>query len=473
VDPETGEAMIRVPDVFDVWYDSGSMPFAQNNFLPSTTPVGHKPSKSQFPADFIAEGLDQTRGWFYSLLALGVGLFDTVPYKHVMVNGLILAEDGRKMSKSLKNYPPLGPTIDKYGVDALRYFLASSPATHAEEVAFSEKGLDEVNKKVFNRLDNMYSFLDMYTGQEPEGSELWKLARGPMTQEEIAAELSKLTHPLDVWAIARLNQTIRAVSEGFEGYMIDKATRPIGELVDDMSRSYLKRSRDRFKGGEDQHQAVFVTRYILEQLSRLMAPVTPFMAEYLYGKVKFGNVLSVHLESWPTVPALTDAGTKIIADMKQFDEVVERGLALRAEVKIKVRQVLQSFTYPKAQASFERALTTLMADELNVKEVIAGDAFALDTVITPELQKEGYAREIIRAVQQERKNKDLQPKDTIVIIFNPATLTSEIEDMLKTYQAEISKTVSATEIVQKDTIETMWNTVDIGDQQVQFTINTQ
>lgn len=481
-DPETGEAMIRVPDVFDVWYDSGSMPFAQNNFLPSTTPVGHKPSTSQFPADFIAEGLDQTRGWFYSLLALGVGLFDTVPYKHVMVNGLILAEDGRKMSKSLKNYPPLGPTIDKYGVDALRYFLASSPATHAEEVAFSEKGLDEVNKKVFNRLDNMYSFLDMYTGQEPEGSELWKLARGSMTEVEIAAELSQLSHPLDVWAIARLNQTIQAVSEGFEGYMIDKATRPIGELVDDMSRSYLKRSRDRFKGSDgdvsatkSQLQAVFVTRYILEQLSRLMAPVTPFMAEYLYGKVKFGNVLSVHLESWPAIPAASDAEMGIISEMKQFDEVVERGLALRAEAKIKVRQVLQSFTYPKDVASFSQALTALIADELNVKEVIAGDVFALDTVITPELQKEGYAREIIRAIQQERKNKDLQPKDSIVIVFNPSTLTADIEDMLKTYQAEICKTVSATEIryeiTPTETENTVWNTVDIGGQQVQFTMN--
>ena len=198
-----GGKLERVQDVFDTWYDSGSMSYASN----------HYPFEKgmPYPANFIAEGLDQTRGWFYTLLVLGTALFKKSPYENVVVNGLILAEDGKKMSKSLKNYPEVMPTVDKYGADALRYFLMASPAVKAEEVCFSEKNVDEVVKKVLMRLGNIYSFYALYASSE-EGSD-------------------KSKNVLDVWILARLAETGMAMTEALDGYLLDKATRQIDEFI--------------------------------------------------------------------------------------------------------------------------------------------------------------------------------------------------------------------------------------------------
>lgn len=457
-DPESGEKMVRIPEVFDVWYDSGAMPFAQNhypfehenadNISPNTVyeeTIANAPAlPEQFPANFIAEGLDQTRGWFYSLLAISVGIFDQSSYKNVMVNGLILAEDGRKMSKSLKNYPDMWPTIQKYGADSLRYFLAASPSVRGEEVAFSEKGLDEVNKKIFNRIDNMQSFLSMYALDE-KGQPLDRVT-AKYSPAEIDALLATLKHPLDLWVLARLNQTMELVTTNLENYMLDKATRPIGDFIDDISTWYLRRSRDRFKADAsdsaavaDRDDAIFTLRYVLERLSRIMAPVTPFMAEHMYKKVRFGDVESVHLETWPAVPSI-DA--YIIESMSKVRALVEIGLAKRAEAKIKVRQPLQSFTHTSAELTPE--LEEIIKDELNVKEIKhvtandgadAATGIMLDTEITPALREEGAIRDLIRAIQQERKNQDLVPQDSIEIVCatNPdaeAIITAHA-DMIK------------------------------------------
>lgn len=467
-DSETGEKMIRIPEVFDVWYDSGAMPFASKHYPfehanavdgvadseSGTSPdtayeenIANAPAlPEQFPANFIAEGLDQTRGWFYSLLAISVGLFDQTSYKNVMVNGLILAEDGRKMSKSLKNYPDMWPTIQKYGADSLRYFLASSPAVRGEEVAFSEKGLDEVNKKIFNRIDNMHSFLSMYALDE-KGQPL-DIVTAKYSPAEIDALLATLRHPLDLWVIARLNQTMELVTTNLEAYLLDKATRPIGDLIDDISTWYLRRSRDRFKADAsdsaavaDRDDAIFTLRYVLERLSRIMAPVTPFMAEHMYKKVRFGDVESVHLETWPSLSlANPNADAAIIESMSKVRALVEIGLAKRAEAKIKVRQPLQSFTYA-ATKKLSTDLEEIMKDELNVKEIIhdnAASGAALDTEITAELRAEGAVRDLIRAIQQERKNKDLVPQDSIDII---CATNPEAEDIIKAHAAMIQQAV--------------------------------
>ncbi len=467
-DPETGEKMVRIPEVFDVWYDSGAMPFASNhypfehentdNVSPNTVfedTIANAPAlPAQFPADFIAEGLDQTRGWFYSLLAIGVGLFDQSPYRNVMVNGLILAEDGRKMSKRLKNYPDMWPTIEKYGADSLRYFLAASPSVRGEEFAFSEKGLDEVNKKIFNRIDNMHSFLMMYAVDEKakEKGMLLDRVSNKYSTAEIDGMLAALKHPLDLWVLARLNQTIELVTTNLEAYLLDKATRPIGDLIDDVSTWYLRRSRDRFKvdsraedavsATADRDDAIFTLRYVLERLSRIMAPVTPFMAEHLYKKVRFGDIESVHLESWPATPSI-DAS--IIESMAKVRALVEIGLAKRAEAKIKVRQPLQSFTHSSTELTLE--LEEIIKDELNVKEikrVEGGDAAngseSLDIEITPALRKEGAVRDLIRAIQQERKNKDLNPQDSIDLI---CATTPEIEAVIKDHSQMIEQAVQA------------------------------
>lgn len=486
LDKETGEKMVRIPEVFDVWYDSGSMPFAQNHY-----PFENKEefdkwhianNSSLFPADFIAEGLDQTRGWFYSLLSLGIGLFDKSPYKHVVVNGLILAEDGRKMSKSLNNYPPLMPTIEKYGSDAMRFFLASSPATHAEEVAFSEKALDEVNKKVFNKLDNIYAFLTMYSGKAES-----------LSEDEIKTFLSNIRNPLDYWIIARLNQTIDLVTKNLDLYFIDKALRPIVEFIDDASTWYLRRSRDRFKTeGSDRQSAIFVTRFILERISRLIAPVAPFMAEDLYQKVKFDQDKadqSVHLESWPLTVVVTPAGVpnseisvesrkgfedKIISEMAIVRDLVERGLAMRSDSKIKLRQPLNSFTYATEDQSIvlNQDLEDIMRDELNVKEIIKGVSNSLDINITEDLKNEGLVRDLIRAVQEQRKNKELNPQDSINLMLATDNTGGDTEVILRKHEDMIKSGVNAFSVsyVTKEFVSQLESdtTISFGSETVSF-----
>ena len=280
---KTGKNMKRIPEIFDTWYDSGSMPYAQNHYPFENKEAFDASGSSLFPADFIAEGLDQTRGWFYTLLVLSTALFDQSPYKSVVVNGLVLAEDGRKMSKSLKNYPDLEAIIDTYGADALRYFLMSSPAVKAEDVAFSEKGIDEVVKKNIQRLYNVYSFYDMYKNEAPEQN---------------IFDPKKATHPLDAWIICRLSEVRMLVGTHLDAYEFDRASRPLADFIDDLSTWYIRRSRDRFKSKDasDRSQALVATRFVLNEFSKLMAPFMPFTAEDIYQKTKLaGAKESVHL----------------------------------------------------------------------------------------------------------------------------------------------------------------------------------
>lgn len=437
------ETMVRVPEVFDVWYDSGSMPFAQSHYPFENKELFEAENSPIFPADFIAEGLDQTRGWFYSLMVLGVGLFGKSPYKNVIVNGLMLAEDGRKMSKSLKNYPPMEPTFDKYGVDPLRYFIASSSVTHSEEVLFSEKALDEINKKIFNRLENVYSFYVLYEDNVPVGENGGRIN----TPDSVPHS----DNVLDKWIIARLSSLKSEIEKGLDSYQIDKAARPIADIVDDLSTWYLRRSRDRFKGDDvkDKEQAMQTTRFALLTLSKLISPFVPFMAEHMYLSIRSeiarvsatSAVLmpeSVHLADWPTLPDV-DHGT--LEAMKVARKLVETGLAIRSKSGIKVRQPLASFTYTAEEASSEGgtelsdAFLQIIKEELNVKEVKKGSELALDTTLTTELREEGVVRDIIRAAQEARKNAGLVPSDFIVLTVTAPAETTEIlkknEEMLK------------------------------------------
>ena len=228
-----GEEYKRIPEVIDCWFESGSMTFAQFHY-----PFENKEVfKSNFPADFIAEGLDQTRGWFYSLLVLSVALFDEAPFKNVVVNGMVLAEDGQKMSKKLRNYPDPKYIIDKYGADAIRYYLLSSPIVHAESLSLSEKGINDILKKVIMRLMNVLTFYVIYS--DGQGIEL---------KEES-------TNVLDKWIIARLKELSLQETKSLEMYELDKAFRPISNFVDDLSTWYIRRSRDRFKSENIQEKS--------------------------------------------------------------------------------------------------------------------------------------------------------------------------------------------------------------------------
>ena len=440
---DCGGKFERIKDVFDTWYDSGSMPYAQNHY-----PFEGKMS---FPADFIGEGLDQTRGWFYTLLVLGVALFDESPYKNVIVNGLVLAEDGKKMSKSLKNYPEIMPTVDKYSADALRYYLMSSPAVKAEDLLFSEKGIDEVVKKLLMRLGNIYSFYALYA------------------DNALSHKMS--TNVLDRWILARLSQTDDTITGALGAYMLDKAARPIDEFIEDFSVWYLRRSRDRFKGDDtsDKESALATMRYVLFEFSILIAPFMPFIAEDIYQKVKDEqDAESVHLRAWPVCENY-DAG--VLEDMQVVRKIVEVGLAFRAKEGKKVRQPLTGIQYDLENKggngnTLSLEFENIVAEELNVKSVVrvvglkeknagvmtsSGVTVFVDTDLTPELIEEGKFRELTRAIAEVRKEMEFSPQDKASMEFYG---DEKVVAFVKKYGDELIKKTNLTTapVFSKDTV---------------------
>jgi isoleucyl-tRNA synthetase len=382
----------RVPDVFDCWFESGSMPYASNHYPFAKDTFNPKRlmglSPRGFPADFIAEGLDQTRGWFYSLIVLGVALFGRSPYSHVIVNGLINASDGKKMSKRLQNYPDPLDLIDKYGVDSLRYYLLSSQLVRGEDLSFQERGVEEVSKKLVMRLDNVASFYELY-------------ANGTKRSDTSA-------HVLDRWIRSRLSDVVRQVTEGYERYELDTATRPLALFIDDLSTWYVRRSRDRFKEEGDEKTAALATlRYVLYTLAHAMAPVMPFFSEELFRRTKEdGDAQSVHLSTWPAAGAVDEA---LNIDMGYVRTYATVGLKEREAANIKVRQPLQAFTI-RSHAALPRELADILKDELNVKEIVfesgEGDvSYTLDRHLTPELKEEGVVRDLARRIQEWRKEQ--------------------------------------------------------------------
>jgi isoleucyl-tRNA synthetase len=398
------------------------MPYAQHHY-----PFENEKrfEGSCFPAQFIAEGLDQTRGWFYSLIVLGTALFGKSPYENVIVNGLVLAEDGRKMSKKLGNYPDLGNLLNRVGADTLRYSLLSSPAVHGEDVSFSEKDAIDLQRKNIGRLHNVLAMYEQYA------------------DPKIGAKDTS-SHVLDRWMIARIAETVRDTTQGYTSYELDKATRPLTDIIDDLSVWYLRRSRDRLKGTDEADKVACLTtlRYTLKSLSLLMAPVMPFYAEYLFLRVREdGDAESVHLMDWPEVG---EVDTELLATMQVTREIVTTGLEARSKGNIKVRQPLQKIKIKNEQLNAEFAL--LVSEELNVKEVSFDPQLEapceLDTTITPELKREGDVREFIRAIQETRKTMGLNPHDRISLIVDDVT-----HELITSFESEIVHVVGAEGIV--------------------------
>ena len=430
--------LIRVSEVFDGWFESGSMPFGSSHypfnkedFNPKQGPFSRILGKTKgYPADFISEGLDQTRGWFYSMIVLGIALFGKSPYKNVVVHGLVLAEDGQKMSKRKKNYPELMLIVNKYGADALRYFLMSSPVIHAEDVLFSEKSIDEIVKKHIGRLNNVVSFYEMYAnhGIDKDGQGNKKnTKKGIEVKSSVEIEdntqNAESKHPLDIWILNRLYQLGNEVTERLEKYEIDKAIRPFADFIDDLSTWYIRRSRDRFKGLtmnihidelSDLSQAFVTTKTTLIELSKLIAPFMPFLAEDVYRRV-LGKLESVHLEEWPEYDK---PDQKVLSSMKEIRRVASLGLEARMKAKINVRQPL-SMLKVKTDLPHDEILVSILRDELNVQNVETDAGLAeevwLDTDITVELKEEGQLRELIRSVQEMRKEVGLTIHDIAVL----------------------------------------------------------
>jgi isoleucyl-tRNA synthetase len=365
---KNGKTLKRIADVFDCWFESGSMPYAQVHY-----PFENREAfESGFPAQFIAEGLDQTRGWFYTLLALSTALFDKAPFKNVIVNGLVLAEDGQKMSKRLKNYPDPNEVIERHGADALRAYLINSPVVRADPLRFSEAGVKEVARTVLFPLQNAWSFFTTYANVDG-----WD----PKTGLAAAPELARRPE-LDRWVVSVLQTLVREVNTQMEGYYLDKVVPPMLAFIDDLTNWYIRRSRRRFWKSDDatDKASAYATLYeVLVEFSKVLAPVLPFVAERVYQHLVVGPRMakpgedSVHLCSYPQ-PDASRTDVHVEQQMAAVRQTVALGRTLREKHKLKTRQPLQTLTVVSTSDVARAAVVAhqdLIAEELNVKQVIA------------------------------------------------------------------------------------------------------
>ena len=360
--PTGGEPLKRIPEVLDCWFESGSMPYAQYHY-----PFENKEHfESNFPADFIAEGLDQTRGWFYTLIVLGAALFDKPSFSNVVVNGLILAEDGQKMSKRKKNYPDPQIIFDLYGADALRLFLLGSPVVRGEDLKFSETSIKEVLRSVIIPLWNSYSFFMTYASVDK-----WEPGEIPAPPENPA-------HPLDRWILSSLSEMIDEIREHMDAYYLQKASNRFEKFIKDLTNWYIRRSRRRFwksQNDGDKDDAYRTLHYVLVNFCKTAAPFIPFITEEIYRNLRTESMPeSVHLCDYPEA----DMGSRDPELEKQMEytmTTVSLGRFIRAQHSLKVRQPLTKVCVVAADEETRellRGTADIIAEELNVKEVEVG-----------------------------------------------------------------------------------------------------
>ena len=436
-----GAEMHHIGKVLDCWFESGSMPFAQFHY-----PFENKEKfEASFPADFIIEAIDQTRGWFYSLTAVNVALFGKSPWKNLICTGFINAADGKKMSKKLKNYTDPMELMNKTSADSFRFLMLSSPLTNGENFALADKDVMDVARKL-GMIWNMYDFFTMYA--EVDG---WEF------NGDLSDPLHDLTNPLDIWIVSRLHQLITEVERGLNNYNLQDATKPILPFLDDASNWYVRRSRRRFWKSEDdsdKNDAYRTLHYVLVRLSYMLAPFTPFLAEELYHNLT-GDNESIHLKDW--LPA-GEIDNSMLRDMNALRTAVNDGLSKRASEGIKVRQPLASVKLVNTisqdtPAEVAQFLIDIAKDELNVKSVeivtdseseSAQPSVVYDLTITPELKSEGLMREIVRHVQSARKQAGLQIDDRIVLSISSDD--SEISQAIDTFADVIKSETLAVEL---------------------------
>lgn len=355
---KSGKEYRRIPEVLDCWFESGSMPYAQKHY-----PFKEKENfENQFPADFIAEGLDQTRGWFYTLLVISTALFDKVPFKNVIVNGLILAEDGKKMSKRLKNYPDPNFVLEQYGADALRTYMINSNVVKGESLKFSENGIKEILKNIMIPLWNCLSFFTTYANLDN------------YQYEEIFVK--DLENSLDRWIFSYKESLIKEMTQAMDNYQLDKAVPPLVIFIEQLTNSYIRRCRRRFWKSEsdgDKKQAYFTLYSVLKDLAKLVAPFMPFIAEKIYSVLKMENELeSVHLNDYPLYNQ-NNIDEELEQEMYLLGETISLARSIRLQHKLKVRQPLKSLTVISQNDFINKVVENnikILKEELNVKEVI-------------------------------------------------------------------------------------------------------
>ncbi len=407
-----GVTLRHIGKVLDCWFESGSMPFAQFHY-----PFENKEKfESSFPADFIIEAIDQTRGWFYSLTAVNVGLFGKSPFKNLICTGFINAADGKKMSKKLKNYTDPMELMDQYSVDSFRFLMLSSPLLNGEDFSLRDKDVGDVARKL-GMIWNMYDFFTLYA--EVDDWEWDGKLEDPSDQ---------LKSPLDKWIVSRLHELIAETKDYMDVYDMPNAIKPILPFVDDASNWYVRRSRRRFwKSGDDtdKQDAYRTLHYVLVQLAHVLAPFTPFLAEELYRKLTGGE--SVHLRNWPDAGHVDES---LISEMAALRELITDGLSQRAGAGIKVRQPLRMAEVRGKDAKSLHRFEDILTEELNVKFVSFNEETNLtdkrddqlilevNLELDDELRSEGMAREVIRNVQTARKAAGLDVDDRIKLSFS-------------------------------------------------------
>lgn len=504
-DDPTGQSMMRrIPDVLDVWFDSGSMPFAQVHY-----PFENREwFDSHNPADFIVEYIGQTRGWFYTMHVLATALFDRPAFSRVISHGIVLGSDGQKMSKSLRNYPDVGEVFERDGADAMRWFLMSSSVIRGGNLIVTEEGIREGVRQFLLPLWSTYYFFTLYAGDHTPA---WR---------------TDSPHVLDRYLLAKLGETGRAVTAHLEALDSPLAAAELRDFADILTNWYVRRSRDRFWSGGDA-DAIDTLYTALETLCRLAAPLAPLITEEVWRGLTGRD--SVHLTDWPDLDAFAE-NADLVGAMDRIRDIASAGLSLRKAHQRRVRLPLSSLTVVAPDVSALEEFSDIVADELNVKNVVwvehsaeaeqkygvartisvnaralgpciggdvqkviaevkagnwtashsgidvaghtlsdgefewvprlASDDMAveflqmggfvlLDTTLTPELEAEGLARDIIRAIQQERKNRDLDVSDRIQLSLagNPAVV-SAVEKHRELISSETLTTqLTITEIV--------------------------
>ncbi len=407
--PKCHGDMARTSEVIDCWYDSGSMPFAQWHYPFENQEI----FQENFPADFISEAIDQTRGWFYTLLAIGTLIFDRAPFENCLVLGHVQDKDGQKMSKHKGNVVDPWDVLDKQGADAVRWYFYSVGAPWLPS-RFSGDMVSESQRKFMGTLWNVYACFCLYASID-----------GYDPQKEKATEFTRM----DEWLLSRLNTLVKTVDEGLAAYNVTESARAIAAFVDELSNWYVRRSRERFwgKGMQGGKLAAFETLYtVLKTLCGLLAPFTPFMAETMYQNLRQeGEPDSVHLTDFPACDA-TKINPALEADMETVIEIVQLGRGCRSEANLKVRQPLAAAYVKGAQLSAEMA--ALIAEELNVKDVrFVDDARAFTTYqLKPQMRTLGpkYGKRL-RAIGEHLANMD--GNDVVDAFARGETVSFEIE----------------------------------------------
>ena len=419
-----GGKLIREKEVMDVWLDSGTMPFSQDHYPFENKELVEGPG---YPADFICEAIDQTRGWFYTLHAVGALMGRGKAYKNVICLGHLLDAAGKKMSKSLGNIVDPWSMMDKYGADTLRLWMYSVNQP-GESKNFDEKTVSELHSKVFNLLYNVLAFYELYRDKSLETN-----------------EYKDSTNILDQWIISRLAELTDLITSNMDGYKLLEPVRAIRDFMDDLSTWYVRRSRERLKDGDIEAKATLYN--VLKTLTKLMAPFTPFASEDIWQKLKNNNdEESVHLVSWPE-PIKIDSN--LIKEMKEVREVVTQGLQARQKAGIPVRQPLNKLTI--SGCKLEEQYFDILKDELNIKnfEFIESEEkkVELDTYITEDLRTEWQYRELVRAIQDMRKKQGLNPNDIISLEIAAGV---EAEMMINKFKGELLKAVGAKDVQIKE-----------------------